>query len=363
MGLVNAAVLMAPNVLEIRGFPAPEHDDDSAIVRIDAAGLCGSDVEQVRGEDPRAIMGVVPGHEPVGTIVSIGPRAAARWGVDVGDRVCVEVVVPCRACDRCEAGALTECRQSLGSYGYRPFESPTELTGGFAEVMYLHPNSVVHRIDRSVPIEVAAMYNAVAAGIRWAVHLGGVEEGDVVLVLGAGQRGIAAAMAARAAGASRVIITGLTRDAHKLAVAKEFGADATINAETESVVERFLELTDGRLADVVVDVTPVALQPVQDALDAVRTGGTVVIAGLKNGRPAPISTDQLINKSVRLLGARGVDHRAVSEAIALIESGRFPLERMHTHSYPLTEIAKAIDVLAGEVPGEQAIHVAMVNHP
>jgi len=360
MPSVNAAVLTAPGRLEMREFPAPTSGEDDAIVRIEAAGLCGSDVEQVRGEDPRAVLGVVPGHEPVGIVESIGARAAERWGVGVGDRICVEVVVPCRDCDKCAAGIFTECRQSLGSYGYRPFPSPTPLIGGFAERMYVHPNSLVHRISREVPVAIAAMYNPIAAGIRWAVHLGGVGPGDIVLVMGAGQRGIAAALAAKAAGAAFVAVTGLSRDAHKLAVAREFGADATIDAETEDVPARFLELSGGRAADVVVDVTPVALQPVQDALEVTRIGGTIVFAGLKNGRPAPIPPDQVINKSLRILGARGVDWRSIEDAIRLIESGEHPLEHMHTHSFGLADAAHALDVLAGEVAGEHAIHVAIV---
>ena len=359
-GDVRAAVLTGPNEARIEVFPAPEPGADGAVIRIEAAALCGSDVEQFRGEDPRTQYDIVPGHEPLGVIEEIGEDAAVRWGVGVGDRVCVEVVVPCQDCGACAEKRFPECTQTLGSYGYRPFSAPTPLTGGFAERMYVHPNSIVHKIDRNVPVEVAATYNAVAAGIRWAVHLGGVSAGDIVLVFGAGQRGIAAAMASKAAGARTVIITGLSRDAHKLALALELGADVAIDIETEDLAERVLAATGGRLADVVLDVTPVALQPVQDALDLVRIGGTIVIAGLKNGRPAPISTDTLITKSITLRGARGVEWRSIDEAIALIESGAFPLEKMHTHTFGLDDLGRAIDVLAGDVEGERAVHVTIV---
>jgi len=226
--------------------------------------------------------------------------------------------------------------------------------------MYVHPNSVVHPIRRDIPIEVAALYNPIAAGIRWACHLGGAGTGDIVVVFGAGQRGIAAALAAKDAGAETVIVTGLTRDAHKLKLAERLGADATINAETEDVVARVLEITGGRLADVVLDVTPVALDPIQDALEVVRIGGTIVIAGLKNGRPAPIVTDRLITKAITIRGARGVDARAIRAAIEVIESGRHPLELMHTHTFSLPELDTALAVLAGDVPGEEAVHVIVV---
>lgn len=355
----RAAVLTAADTLEFRSFDVPEPGADAAILRVEACGLCGSDVEQLRGGTAPV---AVPGHEPLGVIETIGPDAARRWGVAAGDRVCVEIVVPCHDCAACATGVFTSCEHSLGAYGYRPFDAPTPLQGGFAEYLYLHPNSIVHRIDRDIPARVAAMYNPIAAGIRWAVHLGDVGPGDTIAIFGAGQRGIAAAMAAKSAGAATVIITGLERDAHKLALATEFGADTTIVADREDVPARVRELTGGRGADVVLDLTPMAHEPVRDAIDCVRMGGTVVLAGLKGHRPVELVTDTIIGKGIRVVGARGVESRSIREAIALIESGAYPLERLQTHTYPLDEVAEAIAVLAGDVPAEHAVHVAILPH-
>jgi threonine dehydrogenase-like Zn-dependent dehydrogenase len=84
-----------------------------------------------------------------------------------------------------------------------------------------------------------------------------------------------------------------------------------------------------------------------------------VLAGLKGGRDIELSTDLIINKAISVVGAYGVDSRAYIEAIRLIESGRFPLEKLHSHTFPLTEVARAIETLAGEVQGENAVHVAI----
>ncbi len=146
----------------------------------------------------------------------------------------------------------------------------------------------------------------------------------------------------------------------KLALAREFGADHTIDVEVEDIVSRVAEITGGALADVVLELTPMAAQPVRDALNAVRWGGRVVLAGLKGGRPVELSTDLIINKALTVMGAFSVDSRAYAEAIRLIEAGRFPLERMHTHTFGLEDIGRAIETLAGEVPGEDAVHVAIV---
>lgn len=360
MTSARAAFLTAPNTFEIRTLPLPTVSDDDALIRIEAAGLCGSDIEQVRGTGRNPSGEVIPGHEPLGIIESIGPVAAERWGVAVGDRVCVQVVLPCLECSQCLAGMFSSCEKSLGAYGYRAFDAPTRLIGGFAEYMYLHPNSIVHKIDRDVPVTVAAMFNTLAAGIRWAVHLGGVKPGDTVAILGSGQRGIAAALAAKAAGAETVIVTGLTQDAHKLKLSKEFGADHTIVADVEDVPERIRELTDGRLADIVLDLTPMAGQPVRDALESVRAGGTVVLAGLKGHKAVEIVTDKIIQKGLKIIGARGVESSSIEEAIRLMESGRYPLEKLHTHTFDLDNALEAIAVLAGEVEGEHAIHVAII---
>ncbi|GGH34986.1 zinc-dependent alcohol dehydrogenase [Microbacterium album] len=355
----RAALLTGPNTVELVEYPVPDIGEDEAILRIEAAALCGSDVAQVRsGRSAGKPTRLVPGHEPMGVIDRIGAGAAERWGVREGDRVAVEVVVPCHACPACAARNHVSCERSLGAYGYRPFESPTPLIGGFADYMYLHPQSVVHRIDREVPVSVAAMYNSFAAGVRWGVHLGGAREGSTVLILGAGQRGIAAAIAARQAGAEQIIVTGLARDRHKLDAALALGADTAVYADSEDVPERVRELTDGRLADVVLDLTPDAAQPVQDALDAARPGGRVVLAGLKHGRGIELVTDRIIQKGLTVVGARGVESTSIDEAITLIESGRFPLEELHTHSFGLDDVVRGIDVLAG-VPDEPAIHVSV----
>ena len=167
-------------------------------------------------------------------------------------------------------------------------------------------------------------------------------------------------LAARTAGAGTIIVTGLSRDAGKLALAREFGADHTIDVEAEDTVARVLDITGGAGADVVLELTPMAAQPVLDAMHAVRWGGRVVLAGLKGGRPVELPTDLLINKSLTVMGAFSVDSRAYAEAIRLIEAGRFPLERMHTHTFGLEEVPRAIETLAGEVPGEDAVHVAIM---
>jgi len=363
---VRAAVQVGPRKIELREFPRPATGADDGLLRVEANGICGSDVETFRGHLGRPGRGpFVPGHEPLGIIEEIGENAARRWGVQPGDRVAVEVIVPCRSCQDCLTGRYQFCPNRTLGHGVTGVDVSPSLWGGFAEYLYLSPNTVVHPIDPGLPAELAAMFNPLGAGVRWALHLGQVGLGDTVLVLGAGQRGIAAVIAARAAGAETIIMTGLAVDGHKLALAREFGADHTLVVDGDDAVdtvERVTEITGGAMADVVLELTPMAAQPVTDAVLAAKRGGRVVLAGLTGGRAIPLRTDMIINRGLTVVGAFGVDATAYAEAIALIESRRFPLEKLHTHSFGLHDTTTAIETLAGEVPGEAAVHVSIHPH-
>jgi threonine dehydrogenase-like Zn-dependent dehydrogenase len=357
----RAIVQEGPRALVARELPLPDIDDDSALVRVEACGICGSDAEQYAGLLPVPFP-VIPGHEPLGTIERIGDKAARRWGVDVGDRVAVEAPIPCGRCRVCLAGRYPMCRARGGffAHGYVPLSKPPGLWGGYAEYLYLDPCSLVHKVRPDVPAAVAVMFNPLGAGFRWAVDVPDTGPGDTVLVLGPGQRGIACVIAARAAGADTIIVTGLTRDAPKLALAKRFGADHVIDVEQEDVRRRVKELTDGRGADVVVEVSANAPEPVAEALHYVAPGGRIVLAGVKGFRAVPdFVSDLIVMKEARILGVLGVTSPAYESAIRLIESGRLPLADLHTHDFALTDADLAIRTLAGEIEGETCMHACL----
>jgi threonine dehydrogenase-like Zn-dependent dehydrogenase len=358
----RAIVQTAARKLEMREFPLPEIGGDDALLRIEACGICGSDYEQYQGAFPGLRFPLVPGHEPLGFIEKIGPLAAQRWGVKEGDRVAVEVLLPCGFCENCRAGAYRLCtgKGRMSAYGYTPCDVPPALWGGYAQHMYLDPHTVLHKVAADIPAELAVMFNPLGAGIRWAVQLPGTTIGDTIAILGPGQRGLAGVIAAREAGASVIIVTGLGRDGKKLALAREFGATHTIDVEKEDPVARVREITGGRGVDVAVDVTSYATAAVTQAIDMVRRCGTVVLAGTKGPKPVEnFLSDKIVGKEIRVQGALGVDFRAYAPAIRLIESRRYPLEKMHTHTIALEQAEHAIKLLAGEIPGEDAIHIML----
>jgi threonine dehydrogenase-like Zn-dependent dehydrogenase len=354
-----AMVQTASRVLEPQDLPIPDIDEDSALLKLEACGICGSDYEQFEGM-LRTPVPVVPGHEPLGTIAKIGDRAAARWGVDVGDRVAVETMISCRHCSNCLGGSYHLC-DDRKIYSYIPTTEAPGLWGGYSQFMYLHPNSVVHRMANDLPAEVAVMFNPLGAGFRWAVEMPETRPGDTVVILGPGQRGLASVVACREVGAGTIIITGLEADGDKLALARVLGADHTIDVDNEDAVRRVKEITNGRGADVVVDVSSYATQPVVDALSMVRVGGRIVLAGVKGFKPVEgLVSDLIVMKEIRLMGAIGVTSTGYKSAIRLLESGRTELGRMHTHDFELADAELAIRTLAREIPDDESIHSCLI---
>lgn len=354
-----AMVQTAPRTLRPRDLPIPEISHDSALLKLEACGICGSDVEQFNG-DLRTPMPAIPGHEPLGVIERIGDDAAKRWGVDVGDRVAVETMLSCRFCPACLAGRYHLCR-SRRIYSYIGLEQEHGLWGAYAQHMFLDPASIVHKVDPALPAAHAVLFNPLGAGYRWAVEIPATQPGQTVVILGPGQRGLASVIACRDVGAGTVIVTGLEADERKLALAREFGADHTIDVQNENARQRIRELTDGRGADVVVDVSAYATEPVAEALDYVAMGGTIVLAGVKGFKPIDrFISDKIVLKEIRVQGAIGVTSSGYRAAIQLIESGRVPIEKMHTHDFDLRDAETAIRTLAREIPGEESIHSCLI---
>src|ERR687884_339587 len=234
---VRAVVLTKPRTLETREFARPAIGPDDGLLRLEACGICGSDYEQYEGAQPPhedyTPYPVIPGHEPLGVIEEIGADARRRWNVSEGDRVAVRSGYGCGQCEACRRWEPRACPKRGGTYGYTDVGKPPHLWGGYAERMYLSPYSVMKKMSPSLPAGVAVMFNPLAAGLSWAASIPGTGPRDCCVI------------AARAAGARQVVVTGLGRDADKLALARELGADAAIDVEKNDVVTSVRDATGG----------------------------------------------------------------------------------------------------------------------
>ena len=356
-------MLESPRQLVPRDLPVPDIGEDDGLLRIEACGLCGTDHEQYTGALP-AGFAFVPGHESVGTIEAVGPVAADRWGVEVGDRVAVEVFRSCGECTACRSGLYRRCERHgmRDMYGFVPVDTPPGLWGGYAEVQYLAPDSLLLPVPPELDPVVATLFNPIGAGIRWGVTVPGTQAGDVVAVLGPGIRGLAACAAAKEAGAGFVAVTGVgPRDEERLQLAKAFGADLAIDVRDTDPAAALREATGGRLADVVVDVTAKAPAALAQAVGLARVGGTIVMAGTRGSADTPgFWPDLIVYKELRILGALGVDAPAYRAALELLASGRYPFADLPRRVADLDGAEDLVRTMAGETDELPPVHGVLV---
>jgi threonine dehydrogenase-like Zn-dependent dehydrogenase len=346
---VLAAVAMNVKQTEIMEFDMPSVPSDAGILKMEIVGVCGTDVSYYKKEqDPRIL-----GHHVVGHIYKIGEAASKKWHVKEGDRVALEEYIPCGQCEHCRTGVYRSCvktdpRSGGIRYGATPIKVAPSLFGGFSQYMYLHPNAVVHKMPDHVPAIEAALTLPLANGFEWMSIIGKVGPGDVVVIQGPGQQGLACALAAKAAGAECVIVTGRSTSAKRLELARKLGADYTVNIQTEDLITRVHEITNGKMADLVIDVTSGGSDPVKTSMEVANIGGTVIFGAYKYQNIPEYNIDDIIKKTLTVKGVRGHSFRSVRMAVDFIASRKFPLGIMNSHNYGLRDTDQALKTAGGE---------------
>ena len=358
-----AAVALGGRRVEIDEFPLPEPHDSSGLLRVEACGVCGSDIKKYSAA---SMSPTILGHESVGTIERVGDAAARRWGVEDGDRVLLEEYLPCGHCAECRSGEFRSCNQTDNHgptaairYGSTPVRVPPALWGGYSEFQYLHPTSVIHKVPDGVSAPHAAFALPLSNGIQWTQLDARVGMGDVVLIQGPGQQGIGCLIASRAAGAAQVIVSGLARDAGRLRLATDLGADRVVDVEREDLVRVVEEATGGRLADVAIDTSGAGAPTLANAVALARKRGTVVLASGSAAEVASVDLNLIRRKQLVVRGVRGHSHRAVELALQIVSGGSLPLDRIGGRSFGLEDTVDALRAIEG-ADGFDGVHATVV---
>src|SRR5580765_7631751 len=343
----------------------PEIADDSALLKMEVAGICGTDVRLYK--QPPFSAPVIMGHENIGYIDKAGREFTKRKGFKEGDLVFVEHYVSCGKCEWCHLGQYRHCENTdwrynprAIRYGYTASDVPPHLWGGFAQYVYLPWNAVLHHVPGGVTPELAGLATPMSNGIEWSLFDGGVGYDSTVLIQGPGQQGLSQTVVCKQAGASLVIVTGTSRDGARMEVAKALGADYAIDVEKEDPLARIMEITGGKGVDVALDCTAGAgTIPMLLGIEALkRKGGTIVVQGELAEFPN-FPLEKFTVKFITMHSARGHSYKACELALAQLASKRFPLEKVTTHRFGLKDVDMAIKSVGGKgVP--DVIHASLM---
>jgi threonine dehydrogenase-like Zn-dependent dehydrogenase len=344
---MRAVVVYGPEDYRLEERPVPKPGPGDLLLRVDAVGICASDLKcyhgaaKFWGDEHRpawAETNRIPGHEFVGTIVAGDPAALARRGVAFGDRIACEQIVPCWECRYCLEGAYWMC-QVHDMFGFKGYD------GAMAEYVLVPAKALTHPVARDLPAQFAAFAEPLSCAFH-AVERAEILFGDTVVIAGAGPIGLSAIAGARQKNPLRLIALDVV-DA-KLALAKKIGADLTINIATEDAVARVKELTGGYGADVYIEATgnPAA---VPQGLDLLRKLGRFVEYSVFK---EPVLVDWSIISDDKELDVRGahLGPHTWPAAIKLLEARTLPMDEICTHQFPLEHFQQALD-LVGDSSG------------
>lgn len=362
----TALVQTGPREQNFEEIPFPILPPGAALLRVEANGICGSDVESFLGLDrnlaPDRKYPRINGHEIVGVIEELGPRMRYRNGLKVGDRVAVNPVIPCGKCGPCTDGRMHMCsggRFDLPVYGYIPTTVGAGLWGGYSTHVYIDPDAILYPFPDGFDPLSATLWNPLGGAIQWSIMTPGHRPGQSVVVLGSGQRGLAIVAAQRAVGSGLIVATGLSRDQHKLDLAMEFGADAVIDVEKQDPVEAVMELTGGQGVDIVIDTVPKVTSTTLQGIQMLKSGGTFVNIGVKDPTVDGFPIGRITTKNIRVIGAANSSIAAYQTAADMLISGRIKLDSMRTHVFGFDHFEEALDTLEAKIPGTKSVNVVV----
>jgi len=330
MKTMKIAMYYNNNDVRMEEMPIPKINDNELLVKVQASGICGSDVmEWYRIKKAPCVLG----HEIAGDIVEVG-RNVKKY--KVGDRVFVSHHVPCNTCRFCLNDQHTLC-DTLHSTNFYP--------GGFAEYLKIPEINVdrgVFLLPEEMSYEEGAFIEPLACVVR-GLRIAKMKPRQSVLIIGSGISGLLHIKLARAYKAGRIISTDI--DDFRLETAKKLGADAVIHAK-ENVPEQVKKYNDGRLADLVV-LCAGAPSAVKQAIESVGSGGTILFfAPTEPGVEIPFPLFELWNKQVKMVSTYAGSPKDIEMAIDLIKSKKVEVTDMITHKLPLSESAKGFKLVA-----------------
>ncbi|NQT51283.1 alcohol dehydrogenase catalytic domain-containing protein [bacterium] len=329
---MKAVVYRGPGEVAVEAMPVPICGDGEIRVKIDACAVCGTDLKSYVHGNPKITPPRIIGHEFTGIVDTVGANAR---GFAVGDRIVMATSVSCGECAYCARGWTNLC-VDMAAMGFK-------YEGGMAEYTVVPDRALRNGHAVKVPDGVAPEHAALAEPVSCAVNAAEncqIQQGDTVVVVGAGPMGIINACVARECGAARIIVAEI--NATRLAMCEPFGFERLVNPISEDLVQIVKDATDGLGADVAIVAAPAA-QPQEQAIDLVRKRGCVCLfASLPKGQSAlTIDSRPLHYNELRMVGTSDSTPAHVAQAVELIAGGSLPVDKLASHILSLDDIEQA----------------------
>ncbi|MGA2237967.1 MAG: galactitol-1-phosphate 5-dehydrogenase [Candidatus Bathyarchaeia archaeon] len=325
---MKAAVWHGGKDVRIEEVPDPEVKTGEVLVGVESAGICGSDAHAFEGKSKRRVPPLILGHEFSGVVADVG---AGVLHFKNGDRVVVEPTISCGACESCIDGRTNICAE-IKVMGLH-------VPGAFAEYVAV-PARKCYKLAESVSFDEATLVEPLSVAIH-AVNMTPTKVGDDLLVIGSGVIGLMILQVARLRVGGNVFVSDLFD--YKLDLARRLGARAIIHSGEEDVIEKVRELTKGKGVDAVIEAVGIQ-DTLQKALNIVKKGGEITITGLLQ-QMIQVDIMKLVANEITMRGDYCYTSAEFETSLDLITKGVVRVEELITHSFPLGDIAKAVDVL------------------
>lgn len=321
---MKAVMIEKPWDIKVVEREVPQLKDGEALIKVKAAGICGSDIGAFRGTNNLVSYPRVIGHEIAGEIVAL--KGDNPKGFSVGDRVVVDPYLYCGHCYACSIGR-TNCCEDLHVLG-------VHVDGGMAEY-YAHPSSMLVKMPEGMSWEMAAMAEPLTISLH-GVHRGKIAKDEYALFYGAGPIGMLAALVAKLYGATPIVVDLVEE---RLEFVKSLGIEYTINSGKENVVERVREITKGKMVQCVMEATG-ANACIRQALDVVCNAGRIVYTGWPK-KTTDFPTDIITKKELDIRGGR-TSAGEFEEALEIINENKIPVKALLTKCISVSEAPETV---------------------
>ena len=329
-----AAVLHDFNKLELDEIPTPTPVDGQALVRIRSCGFCATDFKAIKGIRRNVNFPLVPGHEPAGVVAAVGPGVR---NVREGDEVIVQPSGYCGLCHYCRLGLTHYCENAYTTGG----DGPKDVWhGSFAEYTLTGANTLFRK-PKNISFDAACEAEPISGAWKGVIQYSQMSVGDDVVVIGTGAIGMYCLMVAKAAGAGRLIAIDISD--HVLTLAKKLGATHTVNPRTCDAKKAVYDLLPNGPDLVIESAGPI--EAVKLMVSLLRRGTRWNVFGITTHEKFELDGGLMHFLEARMDASFGTTPLAMEKAIMLMERGLVDPEKVISHRFPLSQIAKAVEVM------------------